>query len=134
MNFFNLENSYNKIDFINYLNDTLLPDFKLDERLIGLDGNSLFTRMTHLGYSTDGEISIFEAVCTKKDICKRIAITQNAFRVLRQHGISNALIAFTYGTKQWRLSLLTSKLELKDGKIISKYLQSAISRDYTKTK
>ena len=33
---------------------------------------------------------------------------------------SNALVAFTYGTDQWRLSLLTSKLELnEDGKVVS---------------
>jgi type I restriction-modification system DNA methylase subunit len=120
MNLLNLEKSYNKIDFINYLNDTLLPDFKLEERAIGLDNSSLFIQMNHLGTSTDSEISVFEAICAGKDSGKRIAITQNAFRVLRQHGISNALVAFSYGTKQWRLSLLTSKLEYKDGKIISK--------------
>ena len=116
----NLESSYNKVDFINYLNDILLPDFKLEERAIGLDNNSLFNKMNYLGASINCEVSVFEAVCDEKDSKKRIAITQNAFRVLRQHGISNAIIAFTYGTKQWRLSLLTSKLELKDGKIISK--------------
>lgn len=120
MKILELKNSYNRVDFINYLNDTLLPDFKLEERVIELDNNSIFTRMNHLGTSKDGEVAIFEAVCSAKDSGKRITITQNAFRVLRQHGISNALVAFTYGTKQWRLSLLTSKLEYKEGKIVSK--------------
>ena len=121
MKLLDLEKPYNKNDFINYLNDTLLPDFCLDERVIGLDDNSLFIRMNNLGTSKNSGVSVFEAVCIEKDKGKRIAITQSAFRVLRQHGISNALIAFTYGTNQWRLSLLTSKLELKDGKIVSKH-------------
>jgi type I restriction-modification system DNA methylase subunit len=121
MKIFDLARPYNKIDFINYLNNTFLPDFALEERSINLDNTSIFTNMNYLGTSKDCEIAVFEAVCPEKDSNKRITITQNAFRVLRQHGIANALVAFTYGTEQWRLSLLTSKLELKDDKIISKY-------------
>ena len=120
MKLLELDKPYNKVEFVNYLNDTLLSDFILEERAIELDEGSIFIQMNHLGSSTIGEVSVFEAVCDEKDSGKRIAITQNAFRVLRQHGIANALIAFTYGTKQWRLSLLTSKLEYKDGKLVSK--------------
>ena len=111
---------YNKADFLNYLSGVLLDDFVLEERAIGLDTNSIFTSMKHLGTSNCCEISVFEAVCSKKDAGRRIAITQNAFRVLRQHGVSNALVAFTYEKEQWRLSLLTSKLEYTDGKLVSK--------------
>jgi len=120
MRILELENAYNRSSFINYLNDTLLQDFSLDERDIGLDANSIFTSMKHLGTSDNCEISIFEVMCSEKDSGKRIATTQNAFRVLRQHGVSNALVAFSYGKEQWRLSLLTSKLEYTDGKLVSK--------------
>ena len=120
MKILELENEYNRSRFINYLNDTLLQDFSLDERDIELDANSIFTSMKHLDTSDSCEISVFEAVCLEKDSGKRIAITQNAFRVLRQHGVSNALVAFTHGKEQWRFSLLTSKLEYTDGKLVSK--------------
>lgn len=121
MKIFDLGKPYNKHDFVNYLNNTLLPDFTLEERSTNLDITSIFTQMNYLGTSKGSEIAVFEAICPEKDSKKRIAITQNAFRVLRQHGISNALVAFIYGTEQWRLSLLTSKLELKESKIVSKY-------------
>ena len=62
MKIMDLDKAYNKIDFINYLNDTLLPDFTLEERAVELDKNSIFTRMSHLGTSKEGDISIFEAV------------------------------------------------------------------------
>ena len=120
MNMFNLGNRYNKIDFIDYLNNSLLTDFSLEERGVTLDNSFLFTEVNYLGESKGSNIAVFEMVCPEKDSKKRIAITQNAFRILRQHSISNALVAFTYGTNQWRLSLLTSKLELKDGKVVSK--------------
>lgn len=120
MKLLELDKGYSKANFINYLNDTLLPDFALEERAIELDDSSILIQMNLLGSSTAGEISVFEAVCDEKNSGKRIAITQNTFRVLRQHGVSNALVAYTYGTKQWRLSLLTSKLEYKDGKLVSK--------------
>lgn len=115
-----LDKSYNKIDFINYLNDTLLPDFISEERGIALGDRSIFINMNYLGSSVLAEIAIIEAICREKDFGKRIAITQNAFRVLRQHGISNALIVFSFGKEQWRLSLLTSKLEYIEGKIVSR--------------
>jgi type I restriction-modification system DNA methylase subunit len=120
MKMLELENAYNKADFINYLSSLLLNDFALDERQIELATRSIFTQMNHLGTSESCEIAVFEAVCAEKDSGKRIAITQNAFRVLRQHGVSNALVAFTSGEKQWRLSLLTSKLELSGGRLVSK--------------
>jgi hypothetical protein len=120
MKILELGNTYNKTDFLNYINDVLLDDFTLEEREIELDAGSIFISMKHLGNSDNCEVSVFEAVCAEKDSGKRIVITQNAFRVLRQHGISNALVAFTYGKEQWRLSLLTAKLEYKEGKLVSK--------------
>ena len=121
MSLFNLESAYVKEDFIRYLTNELLPDFILDEHKVELDEGSIFSEMNHLGMSFECSTSVFEVVCSEKDSKKRIAITQNAFRILRKHGISNAIIAFTYETSQWRLSLLTSKLELKDGRIVSKF-------------
>lgn len=121
MRTFNIEKAYNRADFIAYLQNTLFSDFAIDEHKASLDNGAIFSVMNHLGTSNECNVAVFEAVCAEKDSKKRIAVTQNAFRVLRKHGISNAVIAFTYGTNQWRLSLLTSKLELKDGKIVSNF-------------
>ena len=95
MSIFDLGRPYDKVNFVNYLNDILFPDFLLEERPIELDSGSIFVQMNYLGSSTVGNVSIFEAVCDERDSGKRITITQHAFRVLRQHGISNALVAFT---------------------------------------
>ena len=116
-----IEQAYNKAGFLDYLQNTLFSDFTLDDHSVELEDNSIFSEMNHIGISPVCNVAVFEAVCSEKDSKKRITITQNAFRVLRKHGISNAIIAFTYGTNQWRLSLLTSKLELKDGKVVSKF-------------
>lgn len=51
---------------------------------------------------------------------KRIAITKEAFKILRDHAIANALIVFTDGTDNWRLSLLTTTIKLDEkGKVIT---------------
>ena len=118
---FQLEKAYCKDSFIEYLEYSLLPDFKHDERKVELDDNCFFIEMTQLGTASACDVSVFEATCTEKASNKRITLTQNAFRILRKHGISNAIIAFISETSQWRLSLLTSKMELIDGKIISKF-------------
>lgn len=111
-----LDESYNNESFIHYLNSELMPGIiSWDKRDVELDNNSLFKEMKHLGTAFDGKIAIFEAIYDESDSKKRIAITQNAFRILRKHGISNALIAFSSGTSLWRLSLLTSRLQLQNG-------------------
>ena len=114
-----LDKPYNKNDFLNFLNDNLLSDFIYDERKVQVADKSLLISVSQLGTSQDSNITVLEVYCDEVNSNKRIAITQNTFRVLRNYGISNALVAFCYGTNQWRLSLLTSKLELRDGKILN---------------
>ena len=117
---FELNKPYDKWSLIDYLEDILLPDFIYDERPIELPENSCFLEMNYLGSSSATEISVLEAICDESASGRRITTTQNAFRILRQHGISNAIVAFTYGTDQWRLSLLTSTLEFVEGVIVSR--------------
>ncbi|MDP4120139.1 MAG: Eco57I restriction-modification methylase domain-containing protein [Bacillota bacterium] len=113
-----LDSLYNRTDFIKFVKNEFLTEFEYDEREVQLSEGSLFKHVTQLGFSKAMNISVLEIFCNESDRNKRIAITQNAFRILRNHGISNALIAFHYETEQWRLSLLTSKLKIKDGKIV----------------
>lgn len=114
-----LERPFNKETFDAFLRD-FLPDFIQDERTVRTPDKSILTEVSQLGTSRETNLTILEAECEETDTKKRIAITQAAFKVLREHGIRNALVAFHDGADQWRLSLLTSTLELKDGKVIKK--------------
>lgn len=114
-----LNEPYNKDSLNSFLKD-FLPDYQLDERSVRTPDKSILTEVTQLGVSRKAEVTVLEAECEETDTNKRIAITQAAFKVLRDHGIRNAIIAFHYGADQWRLSLLTSTLEIKDGKVIKK--------------
>lgn len=114
-----LERPYNKASFDAFLKD-FLPDYQKDERPMRTAEKSILNKVDQLGVSKETDITIIDAECEETDSNKRIAITQAAFKVLRDHGIRNALIAFHDGADQWRLSLLTSTLELKDGKVVKK--------------
>jgi len=114
-----LELPYNKDAFEKFLKD-FLPDFTKDERQVRTPDKSILTHVTQIGTSQATNLTVLEAECEETDSNKRIAITQAAFSTLRNHGIRNAIIAFHDGADQWRLSLLTSTLELKDGKVVKK--------------
>lgn len=115
-----LNEPYNKELLGSFLQD-FLPDYQKDERHVRTPDTSILTVVSQLGVSRKADITVLEAVCEETDSNKRIAITQAAFKVLRDHGIRNAIIAFHDGNDQWRLSLLTSTLEIKDGKVVKKY-------------
>ncbi len=114
-----LNEPYNKDLFDTFLKD-FLPDYKKDERQVRTPDKSILTEVTQLGASRDVGVTVLEAECEETDTNKRIAITQAAFKVLRDHGIRNAVVAFHDGADQWRLSLLTSTLAIKDGKVIKR--------------
>ena len=111
-----LDNSYDRESFVNFCAG-FLKDFIRDERDFELDGNE--KSICQLGKSKELNLSILEFSIKSEDRNKRIAITQDAFKILRRHHIRNALIAFKYDGDEWRLSLLTSTLRLdEDGKVV----------------
>jgi hypothetical protein len=114
-----LNEPYNKDTFDQFLKD-FLPDYQKDERPVRTPDASILTQVTQLGASREVGITVLEAECEEIDTNRRIAITQAAFKVLRDHQIRNAIVAFHDGNNQWRLSLLTSTLEIKDGKVVKK--------------
>ena len=113
-----LDKPYNKELFDSFLKD-FLPDYQKDERQVRVDG-SILTKVTKLGESRAVDVTVLEAECEESDANQRIGITQAVFKVLRSHGIRNAIVALHNGSNQWRLSLLTSTLEIKDGKVLKK--------------
>ena len=64
------------------------------------------------------DVVIFEVGLNENVQNRRVAITQEMFRILRGQRINNAIVAF-YNTdrKNYRISLLTSKYEFDDDKI-----------------
>jgi adenine-specific DNA-methyltransferase len=117
-----LQKPYSRTDFLSFLRDDFLPDFTIDNRPVKTHDKSLLTGVEKLGESALLGITIFEALCDDSDRGKRVAITQDAFRLLRDTATRNAMIVFrTENGKEWRLSLLTSTLELKDGHVVSKF-------------
>lgn len=114
-----LDKPYNKELFDTFLK-AFLPDYQKDERPVRTPDSSILTRVTQLGASREVGITVLEAECEETDSKRRIAITQAAFKVLRDHSIRNAIVAFHDCNSQWRLSLLTSTLEIRDGKVVKK--------------
>ena len=114
-----LNEPYSKELFDSFLKG-FLPDYQKDERQVRTPDKSILTEVTQLGMSRDVNVTVLEAECEETDTNRRIAITQAAFKVLRDHSIRNAIIAFHDGADQWRLSLLTSTLDIKDGEVVKK--------------
>lgn len=119
MNHAFLNRSYNRDEFINFAKE-FLPDFGYEESSVRISHNSLFNSAQTLGSALGGELAILEIAADSTNVGKRIAITKEAFKILRDHGMSNALVAFDDGHGKWRLSLLTTTLKLNDaGKVVS---------------
>lgn len=110
-----ISSPFSTTDFL-ILCDNLLPDFVGDERDISLSHKSLITSAKFLGTSEACNISVMAVKCEAESA----GVTKNTFKMLSNHGIRNALIALNYGGKKWRISLLTSALELVNGKIVTK--------------
>ena len=96
----------------------LLPDFEKERRPIATNG--ILKNAKILGSSEACKLAVIVVRVDEAQSKKRIMVTQEAFRMLKQHRIRNALVAFYTDSENWRLSLLTSTLEVRDGKVISK--------------
>jgi len=113
-----LKKEYHRDNFFSLINEILLPDYKKDERDV-IFTNNIFSKVVQLGTSNKCDIFIFEVLLNENVQNRRVAITQEMFRILRGHRINNALVAFiNIDGKNYRISLLTSKYEFDGDKII----------------
>lgn len=96
----------------------LLPDFKKERKVI--PSNKILRKIQILGTSEACRLVVITARIEQSQAKKRMAITQEAFRILRQHRIRNALVAFYAEDENWRLSLLTSTLKIDQGRVVGK--------------
>jgi len=112
-----LKKEYHRDNFLYLLTDDFLPDYKKDERDFSFN-NTIFTNVVQLGISKKCDVVIFEVSLNENVQNRRVAITQEMFRILRGQRINNALVAFYNKDRMnYRISLLTSKYEFDGDKI-----------------
>ncbi len=107
------------IDNFTYLaKDVLLPDYAGDVHDVWFK-NDIFSTVKQLGTSEACELTVFEVYLKEGTHNRRVAITQEMFKILRGLHINNALVAFVNANeKNFRISLLTSKYEFNGDKIV----------------
>ena len=115
-----IKSSYDRESFKKFIKE-FIPDFTEDSRPLRLDHANNIASAQKLGNSTDLELSVYELEHTGSS-GKRIGLALDAFKLMKNTGVYNALIAFhSKDTDTWRLSLMTSNQELKNGKVISAF-------------
>ncbi len=113
-----LKKEYHIDNFTYVVEDILLSDFVPDKHEVQFN-NSIFSKVTLLGASQKCDVSVYEVILNDGAQNRRVAITQEMFRILRGQGINNALVSFANADMQnYRLSLLTSKYEFNGDKVV----------------
>lgn len=113
-----LKKEYHIDNFTYLIGDILLPDYFEDKHEVSFS-NHVFTSVTMLGASSSCEVTVFEVYLNEGTQNRRVAITQEMFRILRGLRINNAIVSFVNADKRnYRISLLTSKYEFDGDKIV----------------
>lgn len=113
-----LKHEYHRDNFEYIAKEILLPDYKQDEHETD-SSSSLFGNVTFLGESAQCDLTVFEVELLKGTENRRVAITQDMFKILKGLRINNALVAFyNHDKRNYRISLLTSKYEFDGDKIV----------------
>jgi len=118
----NLDQKYDRADFIDFLQNTFLADYVRDVRPVSTQGLSAIRRATSLGRSDSLDLQVFEFEYTGS-VNKRVTLTKEAFQIMKQSATFNALAVF-YGqdSDDWRLSFLTANPEKTEkGKVTLAY-------------
>src|SRR5947209_8108669 len=106
-----LNNTYSRDDFLDFLKENFLPDFKKDIRPANAQGLSSIQKAYSLGRSESLDLQIFE-FSFEGSSKKRVTLTKDAFQIMRSHAIFQALAIFhSPGSNDWRLSLMTATPE-----------------------
>lgn len=113
-----LKKEYHIDNFTYLMGNVLLPDYFEDKHEVSFS-NHIFASVTMLGASSSCEVTVFEVYLNEGTQNRRVAITQEMFRILRGLRINNAIVSFVNADKRnYRISLLTSKYEFDGDKIV----------------
>lgn len=103
-----LNQQYQRESFISFLKETLLNDFDKDIRTVNTQGLGSIKKAFSLGKSKVLDLQIFEFEFTGSSR-KRIALTKEAFKLMRDSACYQALAVFhSANSETWRLSFLTA--------------------------
>ena len=113
-----LKHEYNLDNYTYLLKDILLPDFVNSKHVVDYK-NNIFKNVIEIGQSRSCNLTCFEVILNQGAEGKRVTITQEMFKILRNLRIDNALVSFVNSDKNnFRISLLTSKYEYDGEKIV----------------
>ena len=113
-----LKHEYHLDNFTYLVKELLLPDFTNSKHAVHFN-NDIFQSVTQIGESSICNLSVFEVYLNEGTQNKRVAITQEMFKILRGLRIDNALVSFVNQDKNnYRISLLISKYEYDGDKIV----------------
>lgn len=120
----NFNEKYSKQNFIDFLDDFLPEDFseKEEDIIIKKDRYKEITKATILGFSQSLDLHVLE-MDHENENDPRIAIATDAFKILADHWIHQALVIFkNKQSDNYRLSYLTISLDLNDkNKAVKRY-------------
>jgi len=103
-----LNSTYKRDDFLQFIDDDFLADFKKDVRPASTQGFSSIQKAYSLGRSDSLDLQVFE-FSFEGSPNKRVALTKDAFQVMRSSAIFRALAVFhSPDNKDWRFSLMTA--------------------------
>jgi adenine-specific DNA-methyltransferase len=88
-----LNNTYDRNGFLQFLDENFLTDFKKDVRPASTQGLSSIQRAYSLGRSENLDLQVFE-FSFEGSPNKRVTLTKDAFKVMRSSAIFRALAIF----------------------------------------
>ena len=114
-----LTGSFQKESFLGLVTK-LLPDFRTDE-LIVKNHSVTFEEVQRLGRSEDFSLDVF-CIKISGSPKRRIGITTDSFKILRQYSSTRAIVAYwTESEQQWRVSLLSATHRIAEGKLSTEF-------------
>lgn len=109
---------YSQDSYLDFI-DEFLPDFIRDIRDIHYNTDN-FVSSKSFGTSFLLDLNLLE-IEVRGSLDKRVAITNDAFKILKSIGSYRALVVFfSKDTEKWRLSLMTAIPTIEGGKVITK--------------
>jgi len=117
-----LNKNYNRDEFLKFLEEDFLTDFKKDIRNVSIQRFSPIQTACSLGRSESLDLQVFEFFFEGSPN-KRVTLTKDAFQIMRSSAIFRALaIFYSPDSNDWRLSLMTASPERTEkGKIVLSY-------------
>ncbi len=117
-----LKGKYQREEFLRFIGDEFLSDFNRDIREVNTSDLTSIQKANYLGESKILDLQIFEFFYDGSSN-KRVALTKDAFTVMRSSAIFKALAVFkSTDSDDWRFSLLTATPEATEkGKVAVLY-------------